>query len=404
MRLILIVLSLFSLSACTKVAFKVDDKVAAMKTGVFAPVTDGDGNIIPTTPGPSPTPKGRYPTPGPSPTATPKDGVPPYPTATPKDGATPTPSPTPPIGSANVPVGRHCSDRQTDEVGTNVASAATVSIKIYNSSDSLVCTIPYSTDLRSSLNAGYFSLGSCVLGDGQYFVTATAGGKNVMQHESIREFHLQFGVVTYSTVSILMDSNPSQTDVALPYHGTQCDSKASPLYIDFRKDTSQYDILSSPQDGVTFDILGANGKPAYTKSQISWFEKGVFGLLALPNSNGEVKNIDQLFGDNTLGPDGKFSSNGFTALAKHDSNGDKVIDRYDVVFGKLRLWFDFNRDGKADSRELKTLAEMKLEAIDLDYDVNFKEVDKYGNEIKFKSVVKFKSGKLRSIFDVWFKL
>ncbi len=407
MRLLLIVLSLFSLSACTKVAFRVDDKINAMKANVLGDggsdtdFDDGDDSDdesrTPRTP--------RYPLP--RPTATPKYGVPtPTPTATPKLLATPTPKPTstplPTPGVTNVPVDRHCSDRQSAEVGTNVATATTVSIQIFNSSNALACAIPYSPQLRDALNNGYLPTASCSLGDGVYTVRATADGRNVMRDDSIREFHIEFGNVVYSTVTILMDSNPNQTDVDLPYHGIQCDSSASPLFVDFRKDATDYDILSSQKDGVMFDILGANG--GYKKSQISWFGKGHFGLLALPNAKGQVENIDQLFGDNTMGPDKKFAENGFLALAKHDSNGDKVIDQYDKVFSKLRLWFDLNRDGKADRNELKTLDEMRLVAIDLDYDHNFYEKDKYGNEIKFKSVVKFKSGRLRSIFDVWFKL
>ena len=113
---------------------------------------------------------------------------------------------------------------------------------------------------------------------------------------------------------------------------------------------------------------------------------------------------DRLFGDNTIGPDDNFADNGFAALAKFDSNKDKKIDKEDNVYSSLRLWFDYNRNGKAERYELKTLESKKIISIDLDYDPNFYIKDKHGNEIKFMSVVKFKNQKMRPIFDVWFKL
>lgn len=394
MRLFLIVFSLFSLSACTKVAFKMEDKANAMKADVFAPVSNGDGGVIPRVPG-----------------GTTTVGVQPSPTPIVSIPGVVTPLPTPiakePIENPHdVGIDRHCSDNRSVEYGGNINASSTVVIKIYKA-EALVCTLSDSALNKTGLNAGKISVESCNLTDGNFKMSVIADGKSMLVGTN-DQFSVDSGEVINSIVKVLIDSNPFDDNSlgGLPPHmaNVVCDTRASPLYVDFRKDTSDYDILSAPEDGVMFDILGANGTPQYTKSQISWFEKGHFGLLALPDSSGAVKNIDQLFGDNTKGPDGTFASNGFTALAKHDSNGDQVIDRHDAVFSKLRLWFDFNRDGKADARELKTLDQMKLVAIDLDYDKNFREVDQYGNEIKYKSVVKFKSGKLRSIFDVWFKL
>jgi mRNA-degrading endonuclease RelE of RelBE toxin-antitoxin system len=44
-----------------------------------------------------------------------------------------------------------------------------------------------------------------------------------------------------------------------------------------------------------------------------------------------------------------------------------------------------------------------LSDIDLQYDPTFSEVDSYGNETKLKSVVRFKNGDYRLIFDLWFR-
>src|SRR6476660_3393910 len=104
MRLLLLVAALFSLSACTKVAFKVSDKQAVLKSNVLGDgggdnLNDGDdlddGVYVPGMPGyprPSPTPK-KYPYPLPS--------------ATPKYIETASPTPTATPVSYNVPVNRH---------------------------------------------------------------------------------------------------------------------------------------------------------------------------------------------------------------------------------------------------------------------------------------------------------
>jgi len=42
--------------------------------------------------------------------------------------------------------------------------------------------------------------------------------------------------------------------------------------------------------------------------------------------------------------------------------------------------------------------------IDLKFDDQYHLVDRYGNEYKYKSVVKLKSGELKPLFDIWFKL
>ncbi len=39
-------------------------------------------------------------------------------------------------------------------------------------------------------------------------------------------------------------------------------------------------------------------------------------FLVLPNSSGGVSGIDEMFGDNTRGPDGKFAANGYEVRLK----------------------------------------------------------------------------------------
>lgn len=311
-------------------------------------------------------------------------------------------APNPSVGPGiTIPTDRHCSDSKTSSMKSNVHLAQKLSLRIKESKTKrIVCSNDDTAGIKSSLKNRMASLGNCSLVDGDYDLELIdeKGNDLVVGDE---KFKVQAATIKDKTPDVLVDSNPENSSVR-SYGGWECDENASPLYVDFRKDTSDYDILSSPSNGVLFDILGLNG--GFKKLQISWFEKAKFAFLALPNSRGEVAGVDQLFGNNTQGPDGKFADNGFLALAKHDSNVDGVIDEKDVVYRDLRLWFDKNRNGKSERGELIALEKKHLISIDLKYDSEFYERDQYGNEIKFKSVVTTKSGKLKPIFDVWFKL
>jgi len=188
----------------------------------------------------------------------------------------------------------------------------------------------------------------------------------------------------------------------------RCDIyNGSPLVVDMRAraDLRHMISLSAPIDGVDFDILGENSNPyAHAKKRISWFNDPQVMPIVLPDSK-KVVGIDQMFGDNTKGPDGKFAANGFAALAKHDANNDTYITKEDAVFSKLRLWSDKNLDGVAQASELFTLSQYSITVIDLNYDPDYYRRDKHGNEFMFKSVVKRERlGKeeLRPVFDIWF--
>lgn len=182
----------------------------------------------------------------------------------------------------------------------------------------------------------------------------------------------------------------------------RCDRKTSPLFVDLGTDERL--TLSAPTKGIQFDILGRNSFPvAHEKKQISWFANDKFLFLVNPSTSGEVSGINQMFGNNTMGPDGKFSPDGYDALAKHDLNSDGVIDQEDEIFDKLRLWSDANLNGIAEPGELFTLEFLNIKAIELKYDAKFFEKDMYGNEIRYKSLIQMKDGSKKLMFDLWFK-
>jgi hypothetical protein len=186
----------------------------------------------------------------------------------------------------------------------------------------------------------------------------------------------------------------------------KCDTRKSPLIISLSSQARGVQ-LTAPLDGILFDILGQRSFPfPHAPKQISWLTEEDHGyyFITLPNRQGEVQGIDELFGDNTRGPDGRYAKNGYLALAKYDDNKDGLITIEDSIFADLRLWNDSNRDGNSDPRELFTMSEKSIMVIDLDYDESYVETDIYGNQTKMKSVVKTEDGELHLMFDLWFRV
>lgn len=396
-------------------------------------------NATPNTPvTPTPTPSST-PTATPSPTATPPGATPtptstPFlpegPTPTPTPTASPTPSPTPayPV----IPISFVCSDKRSDQNG-NLATSSVLAVEIYKKNKTLVCSFN-STTLRDQLikfktfPTQLLSLNCPTLPDGQYILrirdATKSASTNLIVPRSCDEGEplMKFGnwVVPNVKIELLTDRNPDANspdgsrETLIP--GIKCDRTASPLVIRLSGNVQakEHLILSAPEKGFMFDILGQNSYNApYTPKRISWHRSNQYFFVVLPNALGQVKGIDQLFGDNTVGPDGKFAINGYAALAKFDgmsadgkvrvSPDDGFINAKDPIYSKLRLWQDRNFNAVADAGELLTLAQVGVRSIDLRYDPNYAEKDKYGNETRYKSIVQTNDGRLHVIFDLWFK-
>lgn len=203
-------------------------------------------------------------------------------------------------------------------------------------------------------------------------------------------------------IVVITDDNP---DFNSTVNKKECDTKASPLivHVNPNHDVAKYVELSAIDDGVEFNILGFNAEPkAHAPKQISWLNSDQYMFLVKPNKKGRVEGVDEMFGDNTKGPDADFAANGFLALAKFDENGDGLINKKDRAYRSLRLWKDKNFDGVGTPDELFTLERMSVKTIDLNYDASFYERDAHGNETVYKSVIQYNDGSLDLIFDLWF--
>lgn len=332
----------------------------------------------------------------------------------------------PNVPKTNVPVNFvfECSNVHSNAAGGNVLTSSALKVVIVDRSNKVVCEL--TGDFRSQiLNTKKIAFTPCAdLAPGKY--EAHVMDANVASSSFLMKELTQDDITftknadgTYTTngrkIEILYDfnnQNSQYADMNKKYGNTstadsqaKCDSRVSPLIVSMNSQ-SRGIKLTSPLDGIQFDILGENSFPkAHDKKQISWLatDEQEYYFIVLPNKNGQVLGINEMFGDNTRGPDGKFSANGYAALAKYDDDKDALITDEDAVYSELRLWNDRNRDGIADPNELYTLKEKGLSVIDLHYDKRYKETDQYGNQTLMKSVVKTEDGKLHLMFDLWFR-
>ena len=186
-----------------------------------------------------------------------------------------------------------------------------------------------------------------------------------------------------------------------PLDGQCCCMTHTPIVIDVDESGFSFTSLGN---GVEFDIAD-RGRLA----QVSWTgSASTNAWLALDrNGNGMIDNGSELFGDVTAQPPppkGQ-SRNGFLALAVFDlpengGNGDGVIDDRDEIYPRLLLWQDKNHDGRSSPGELKTLRELGIKAISMEYE-EVRRTDQYGNLFRYRAkVYSFEGSSGRWAYDV----
>jgi Ca2+-binding RTX toxin-like protein len=170
---------------------------------------------------------------------------------------------------------------------------------------------------------------------------------------------------------------------------------ASPIVLDLDGDGVIRTVgLSS---GVNFDHA-ADGFAERT----GWVAPGDGLLVWDRNANGAIDTGHELFGSETLLPNGLKAVNGFEALKAHDANGDGVIDANDPVFAELRVWVDADTNARTGEGELLTLEEAGVKSINLNY-TNSTFVDAHGNAHKQAGSFVTTDGQTRAATDVWFQ-
>ncbi|WP_186133728.1 calcium-binding protein [Burkholderia gladioli] len=127
-------------------------------------------------------------------------------------------------------------------------------------------------------------------------------------------------------------------------------SMTDPLVMDLYGDGIQ--LISESESKAYFDLHGT-GFAVHT----GWIGPQT-GFLARANESGAVTSISDLFGND--------ETDGFSALAALDANGDGVVNLSDPGFYDLCVWADVNGNGVSDPGELHSLQELGIVAINLE--------------------------------------
>ena len=189
------------------------------------------------------------------------------------------------------------------------------------------------------------------------------------------------------------DDDPGTPNDTFP-NTTPASTKTSPIVIDLNGDGVK---TISRKNGKTYFDLDNNKFAENT----SWIDKNDGILINKTLIANSVTNGSELFGNHTLLRDGSLANNGFEALKEFDENKDGVINELDALaYENLAIWQDTNQNAKLDDNELKSLKELGIKEINLNY-TNSSFIDENGNEHRQTSNVVFENGNKATISDVW---
>ncbi len=121
------------------------------------------------------------------------------------------------------------------------------------------------------------------------------------------------------------------------------------------------------------------------------------------DGNGTIDHGGELFGNNTLMPNGSKASNGFQVLMGLDDNGDHFIDHLDAAWSSLQVWKDGDSNGLVDQGELQTLNEAGVHRLGVNYSASTF-VDPQGNRHLQIGEFQALDGTIQSMNDVWFRI
>ena len=197
-----------------------------------------------------------------------------------------------------------------------------------------------------------------------------------------------------------------------PYHGGDLEQKSYntrqcvPEYPSTPKPIGSPLVFDLDSDGIKLSYKKVSFDLAHTGDLVEIPAiVGADALLALDlDGNGKIDSGAELFGNSTSCGDFGRCVDGIQALAFHESNVDRVIDRKDPIFSELLLWKDANQDGASQANELSALDDHDIVRVGLDATLDQAWVDDRGNSASRAITFTRSNGEEDFVHDVWFAL
>jgi len=169
---------------------------------------------------------------------------------------------------------------------------------------------------------------------------------------------------------------------------------SSPLILDL--DGNGVSTLAEGARGIHFDHDG-NGFAEST----GWVGPADGLLIRDLNGDGRIDRGAELFGNQTLLPNGTKAAHGFAALDVLDVNRDGFVDQNDPVFSSLRIWKDANSNAHVDAGETLALPMAGVSRLAVKF-VHSYRLDSEGNLHLQLGEFIASDGSRQSMHDVWF--
>lgn len=172
----------------------------------------------------------------------------------------------------------------------------------------------------------------------------------------------------------------------------------SPLIIDFHK-SGLPTTISYDESKVKMNFV--SDKKFERSGWVSGHEAGFLVRRFLPIGTSIEK--DHLFAQGQICQGSKVD-NGFESLKCFDSNSDATIDKRDLAFNRLQVFFDYNSNGVVDAGEMASLVSLGVERLSLNYDTIPEEQGvQNGNDMRYTSKANDKDDQFKAnVIDVYF--